>query len=217
LTDVNERPTIQAAALTVDENSLAGVLAGRLTATDPDAADQGKLVLTMSVWPAGSSDPFELHPASGEVRVRSPTPVLDFEGQNVFVYNTTVTDVGGLTHRATLTVTLANVNEPPVVQDAAFAVDENSAAGTFVGQVVASDPDAFTTLTYAIVAGNEGGAFAVNTATGALLVAANVLDFEDLDRYVLTVSVQDNGIPGMPTPRLTSTATLVVSVRDVND
>lgn len=64
-------------------------------------------------------------------------------------------------------------------------MDENSAAGTSAAPVVASDQDTFTTLTYAIV---EGGAYAVNAATGALLAAANVLDFEDLHRYVLAVA-----------------------------
>ena len=60
-------------------------------------------------------------------------------------------------------------NQPPVIDPQAFSVEENSAVGTAVGTVVASDPDG-DALTYAITAGNTDGAFAIDAASGALTV-----------------------------------------------
>ncbi len=109
-------------------------------------------------------------------------------------------------------VTIVNANLPPVINDQAFQIAENSAAGTLVGAVVASDPDAGQSLSYAIVAGNESGAFSVNAATGEITVAdASKLDFEDLDldSYDLTVQVTDNG-----SGTLADTAVVSIGVTD---
>ena len=75
-----------------------------------------------------------------------------------------VTDTGapGLTDTATVTINLNNLNEAPIVNDQSFSMNENAAKGTVVGTVVATDPDAGDTLTYAITGGNTGGAFAIN-------------------------------------------------------
>ena len=47
---------------------------------------------------------------------------------------------------------------PPAVNNQTFAVDENSAAGSSVGTVTATDPDAGDTLTYAITGGTGASA-----------------------------------------------------------
>ena len=84
-------------------------------------------------------------------------------------------------------------NQPPVIDPQAFSVEENSAVGTAVGTVVASDPDG-DALTYAITAGNTDGAFAIAATTGALTVANTVpLDFETTPSFSLTVQVTDTG------------------------
>jgi len=83
-----------------------------------------------------------------------------------------------LSSQATVTVNLTNVNEAPVIANQTFSIAENSANGTAVATVVASDPDAGQTLTYSILSGNTSGAFALNTSTGALTVAnSTVLKF----------------------------------------
>jgi hypothetical protein len=94
-----------------------------------------------------------------------------------------------------LVIDVQIVNRPPVVEDQAFSVAENSTIGTVVGKVVAHDPDAGQQLTYAIIGGNESGAFAINALTGQITVAdPGKLDFEnpDLSYYSLTVQVTDN-------------------------
>ena len=82
-------------------------------------------------------------------------------------------------------------NHPPSIQNQDFQLNENIPNGTDVGTAVASDLDAGQTLTYSLVSGNTGGAFAINDSTGMLSVAngaALKLDF------ALVVKVQDNGV-----------------------
>jgi len=84
------------------------------------------------------------------------------------------------------------VDNPPVINDQSFNVDENSANGTVVGTVAAYDPDYEDSLTYAITAGNTDGAFAVDPFTGELTVANKAaLDFETNPSFSLTVRVTD--------------------------
>ena len=106
-----------------------------------------------------------------------------------------------------------NVNQTPVISNQAFSVAENSANGTNVGTVVASDPDAGQTLTYSILSGNTSGAFAINASTGVLTVANSAaLNFEITPSFALVVKVQDNG-----TGTLSSQATVTVSLTNVNE
>src|SRR5258707_606059 len=97
--------------------------------------------------------------------------------------------------------------------DQPFRVNENTAAGTAVGTVAASDPDAGQTLSYAITGGNDAGAFAINSSTGQITVAnAAALDYETSPTFHLIVQATDNG-----SPALSTCATVTVNLNDVND
>ncbi len=139
---------------------------------------------------------------------------LDYETTPQFSLTVRVADPGGLSDTATVTVSLIDVaenqNRPPVVNNQGFSINENSANGTTVGTVAASDPDG-NTLSYSITAGNTSGAFAINASTGALTVANSaVLDYETLTQFSLTVRVADPG-------GLSDTATVTVSLINVAD
>jgi len=100
-------------------------------------------------------------------------------------------------------------NLTPVASNAAGSVPEDAAIGTSVATVTASDPDANDTLSFAITAGNDGSAFAINSATGEVTVAG-ALDFETQANYNLTVTVSDDGVPV-----LSATAAVAISITDV--
>ncbi len=74
----------------------------------------------------------------------------------------------------TLTVAGEAVDPPgenaPNITDQVFRIPANAAMGSTVGTVVAADPDD-DVITYSIVSGNAGGAFAINSATGVITVA----------------------------------------------
>ena len=114
---------------------------------------------------------------------------------------------------ALVTLNVACVNDAPVANNATFALPENSAATTAVGQVAASDVDAGQTLSYAITAGNGAGAFAINAGNGAITVANSApLNFETTPQFVLTVTVTDNGAPPA-----NDTATITINLSNVDE
>jgi len=106
-----------------------------------------------------------------------------------------------------------SANNPPTISNQTFAINENSANGTTVGTVAASDPDAGQTLTYSILSGNTNNAFAINASTGVLTVAtSSALNFETSPSFALVVKVQDNG-----SGTLSSQATVTVNLNNVNE
>ena len=62
-------------------------------------------------------------------------------------------------------------NNPPVIDDQTFNIDENSSEGTWIGAVVASDPDG-DNLTYTLSGGTGQGTFAIDNL-GNLSVSNN--------------------------------------------
>ena len=106
-----------------------------------------------------------------------------------------------------MTVTVTNVDEPPTFDAAsyAFSVAEDAAVGTAVGSVSATDPESGA-LTFAVTAGNDAGAFALATGTGALTVA-KTLDRATTGSYSLTLTASDPA-------GATATVTVAITVTD---
>ena len=154
-----------------------------MTAGDPDAGD----TLTYAI--VGGTGAFAIDENSGEITV-ADVGQLDIETTSSFDLSVEVTDAEGLVDTAVVKVDLDPINETPVVDDQSFSVAENSANGTVVGTVAASDPDAGDTLTYAIVGGT--GAFAIDGGSGQIAVTdTGQLDFETTPSFDLAVEVKD--------------------------
>jgi len=114
--------------------------------------------------------------------------------QDTFTVTVTVDDNdpgGAYSDSFDVTVIL---NQPPVVNDQSFTIDENSDVGTVVGTAAASDPDLpGDTLIWSITAGNTNGAFAIDGAGGEISVANKAaLDFETTPTFNVTVQVEDS-------------------------
>jgi len=197
---VNSAPTVPTDAdptvNTVAENAAAGTLVG-LTAQATDL-DSPSLTYALANNAGGR---FAINATSGVVTVANGT-LLDFETTPAYSITVQASD-GTLTSAASFTIQLTNVNEAPAVANQSFAVAAGSPAGTVVGTVAATDPDAGTTLTYRLTSGNASGAFAF---VGNQLQIANTAALTST-RYTLGLSVIDNGVPA-----LTTTATLTVTV-----
>ena len=199
VTDVNEAPTAADASFTIAEN--AGTPS--VTASDPDAGD------TISYATGGNADGAFAIDANGQITVANGS-LLDHETAPSRTLTVTVTDSGGLTDTATVTVGVTDVNEAPTAADASFTIAENAGTNAVVGSVTASDPDAGDTISYAITGGNADGAFAID-ANGQITVAnGSLLDHETAPSRTLTVTVTDAA-------GLTDTATVTVGVTDVNE
>ena len=96
----------------------------------------------------------------------------------------------------------------------AFEIVETAAVDAPVGTVTAIDGGGGT-ATYGITAGNAAGAFAIDAASGALIVAG-VLDLATTPSYVLTVVARDPAGRTATAP-VTITVTAFVMDYDVDD
>lgn len=104
-------------------------------------------------------------------------------------------------------------NQAPTLNNATLSLFENSSQGHVLGTIQGSDPNAGQSLSYQIVSGNTGGAFAIHAASGQLSVAnAGAINFEVTPSYSLVVRVTDSG-----SPALFADATIGVNVTNVDE
>jgi putative methionine-R-sulfoxide reductase with GAF domain len=202
VTDANEPPTAVALSGTgVPENAAADTVVGSLTASDPDANDTFTYQLT-----GDAEGRFKLQ---GHQILVADGARLDYEAAGSHVVSVKATDAGGLAFEQQLTVTLTNVNETPthIALDGA-TVAENSAAGSLVGRLSTTDPDAGDTFTYRLT-DDAGGRFKIE---GDRLLVANcrLLDYETNATHGISVVVTDAGGLSFEQP-------LTVTVTDVHD
>jgi hypothetical protein len=187
--DLNEVPTALTVAPTdIDENVAAGSTVGTFSSTDPDTGDTFTYTLVAGV---GDTDNGAFAIVGDELRI-SASP--DFETQSSYDIRVRTTDAGGLSTEQTFTVTVTDVNEAPILLDQAFAVPAGATTGTVVGSVAASDPDAGDSLTFSIVGGNPGGAFAIDPLTGEITVAnAAAIGPATASPFTLAIEAGDAG------------------------
>ncbi|MDC0709579.1 Ig-like domain-containing protein [Stigmatella sp. ncwal1] len=196
VTPVNDPPTANDDAFTVAKNSTATLLDVLLN--DTAAPDVGETLTVASVTP----------PASGTVALTgggvSFTPAPNFEGSTTFTY--TVSDGHGGTDSATVTVTVEGANNPPVANDDAYTVAEDSAATEF--NVLANDtfaPDVGETLTVSAVTQPTHGTVTFTATNVSFTPEAN---FNGTTVFTYTVSDGNGGV---------DSAAVTVTVTPVND
>jgi MYXO-CTERM domain-containing protein len=204
LAQVNHTPTavgLTNSSLNENTNTTAGVDVGVLIATDLDTCDK----YSYSIAGGADAASFSIDTATNSLRISAG--VLNFEAKASYAVTVRVTDFFGAFFDQALTVSVNNVNEAPSIGSQTFSVNEDSANGTAVGTVSASDPDAGDTKTFSITAGNTGSAFAISPTTGAITVN-NTLSYATTPSYALTVKVTDSG-------GLFASATVTVNVNSV--
>lgn len=145
----------------------------------------------------------------------------DTENEGTEYFQIVIEDLEGAVlpnHQFTDTLALSIVDndqeQPPVAADSTFSLPENSVNGTKVGTVTATDINPAEILTYAILSGNTGSAFALSSSsnTGVLTVAdASKLNYEGSpNSWTLLVRVTDK------TGKM-DTATIKVILTNVNE
>lgn len=73
-----------------------------------------------------------------------------------------------------------------------IGIIENSAIGTVVGQISATDADVADVITYSIVGGTGASVFSINSTTGVITVNG-ALNYEATTSYTLDIRATDNG------------------------
>ena len=216
LGNLNEPPVFQGEpyVFSLAENSVATTVVGSVPALDQDTTAPNN-TLTYAITSGNGAGAFAINGATGQITVANSTP-LNFEATTSFTLGVSVSDGGTPqgSDTSSVTINLTDVNEAPTVTGGTFTLPENSANGTAVGSASATDPDVpAQTFTWAITAGNTGGAFAINPANGAITVATTAaVDFETNPTFALTVQATDNGAPAQ-----SGTATVTVNLTNVNE
>ena len=221
VTCVNDVPSFTLPASpdqSVVENTSAQTVAGFATSMSAGPANEATQALTFNVSNDNTAL-FSAQPAIDEATGDlTYTPAANTTG--TATVSVSLADDGGTTNGGddtsatqTFDIMVRPPNADPVVTATTFSVAENSANGTSVGTVTATDSDAGQTRTFAITAGNTGDAFAINSTSGEITVADSaVLNFETTAQFLLTVSATDDG-----TPPASGSATITVDLTNVNE
>ena len=201
VTDVNEAPmvTAQNAAFTVTENAANGTTVGTVAATDPENNR-----LTFSITSGNTGNAFAIN-GTGAITVAG---TVDYETTQTYTLTVRASD-GSLSGTANFTVNVTNVNDnAPTIAAQTLSVAENSAAGTTVGTVAATDADG-DPLTFAITNGNTSDAFQIDNMGAVTVKTAAPLDFETMPMFMLTVQVSDES--------MSADGTITINVTNVNE
>ncbi|KAM7398079.1 hypothetical protein PAMA_006109 [Pampus argenteus] len=198
--DSNDNPPIfshPAYDVSVSEDVPVDIELLRVRASDIDERAR----LSFSIY--GSVDPasmrlFRVNPGTGVVYTADS---LDYEARTQHILTIMVKDQEFPFNRDLARILVAvedsNDNIPYFTSTVYDAVAyESSPIGTAVLQVTALDKDNGINgqLTYTMEAGNTGGVFGIDNATGLISIARD-LDLSSVGFYTLTVRVTDSGFP----------------------
>ena len=202
VTDKNDAPAFTAApySLTVHENTTSNSLL-TVSATDQDTADTLNFLLLGS-----GSEFFSIHLTSGVVAL---TTVLDYEVTSLYTLTVRVSDSNGGVVTTSLTVTVSDANDSPHFLGIPYSatVSENLPIATDVIKISAFDADGGDSLSYSL-SGTNSGHFQISSSSG-LVETMQVLDYETVNYYSLTVSVSDGSV--------SISTSLTISVSNTND
>ncbi|KAM4636899.1 cadherin-23 [Discoglossus pictus] len=208
--------------IAVMENIMAGATVLFLVATDLDRSrEYGQESIIYSL---DGSPQFRINARSGEI---TTTTLLDREAKSEYILIIRAVDGGvGPNQKigiATVNITLLDINDnAPQWKDEPYLINlvEMTPPDSDVTTVVAIDPDLAEngTLVYSINPPNKF--YTLNSTTGKIRTTGVVLDREnpnpseaEMMRRIV-ISVTDRGSPPL---RATSSATVIVSLLDLND
>lgn len=196
----NRAPVI--AAIGNQQVNEGAVLSFAVAVSDADGSIQTQTFNLEPGAPAGAS----IDPATG---VFSWTPT-EAQGPGVYSVTVRVTDNGlpaPLNDTETFSVTVNEVNAPPVLNPIGNRVGSEGAPVTFVATASDSDSPAAQSLTFSLDPGAPAGASI--SPSGAF--TWNPGEADGSGNFPITVRVTDNG-----TPALSASETITISVNEVN-
>ncbi|MFO0897089.1 MAG: Ig-like domain-containing protein [Pirellulales bacterium] len=222
VTEVNDLPVATDDTASTAEDTPVDIAAGDLLANDtPGPSNEAGQALSVTGVSATSA-------AGGTVVLNSGvityTPPADFHGTDTFTY--TVTDDGTTNGSsdprqttATVTVTVTEVNDPPVLTDDNLVATEDQDLVFDASDLTANDTpgpadEAGQTLTVTAVSGTTAAGGTVTLSNGQITYTPPA-NYNGPDSFTYTVT--DNGTTnGSADPRSTS-ATVFLTVQPVND
>ncbi|XP_074460258.1 protocadherin gamma-B2-like [Larus michahellis] len=216
VTDANDNAPVFSKSVyeaRVRENVPSGSLVVRVRATDADAGSNGRVSYSFGNVPDGVRALFSVESDSGEVRTAGP---LDFEEKSKYSFGLEARDGGGLTGHCKLQIDISdeNDNAPEItVLSVSSPVPEDAPAGTVVALLKVRDRDSGENGQVWCELSGEAPLSMVSSSVGSYkVVTTSALDREQASEHRVTVVARDRG-----SPSLSSRASLVLEVSDVND
>ncbi len=197
----------------VAENSAISTAVGSVAAR----LSHGANPLTYAISSGNTGTAFAINSGTGAVMVATPAQ-LNFETLSTrwddpatFQLFITITDTVDplLNETIRVVVTVTDVNEVPTITGGSVTIPEHARIGTNVFKVTGSDVDRYEFPLFSIVAGNVGNAFAIDSVSGQITIAADT-EATLQSVYTLTVRATDHG-----TPALTADATVTVTLINI--
>ncbi|MGC9528663.1 MAG: cadherin domain-containing protein, partial [Limnospira sp.] len=179
----------------------AGAVVGTFSTTDPNATDT---TFTYElVGGAGDTDNGAFTISGDQLQINNSP---DFETKSWYNVRVRTTDPGGLSYEEGFIVNVNDVNEAPTaVTLSNDTVDEKVAAGTTVGRLGTTDPDAGDSFTYSLAGGTDDANF---TIEGDRLKINTSPDHDTQATYSINVQTTDSGGSEY-------TETLTINVNDI--
>ena len=207
VTNVNEPPNAVGDSAFTDEDTAVII---RVLNNDSDPEDERSELLLTVVTPPRNGSATVNEPA-GQNRTITYEPNANYHGADSFTYQ--VTDSGGLSSTARVTVQIAAVNDAPefATDMTTRTVSEGAGPGDTVGTKVAATDVDDSTLTYRLSGASDFVIDASGPTAGQIRVAPGVtLDRENTPSYQVTVTATD---------RLNASDTIAVTINldNVND
>ncbi|KAK3610536.1 hypothetical protein CHS0354_008971, partial [Potamilus streckersoni] len=215
VTDVNDNaPSCSPASHVVslpEDTAITSTVIAAFGCSDADSGTTLTYTLTQS---PGTSFSLDL---SGTPFLKLSS-VLNYESVQSYELDLVVVDSGSPAKTTTvpIDIVITDVNDGGPTFSGSFtaSIMENSAIGTSVADVTATDPDSSTSpfgkLKYSILSGDANNQFSINPDTGDVSVRSS-LDRETISSYSIVVqAIEEAGTNS-------ATTTLSVTITDVND
>uniref|UniRef100_A0AAY4CGQ0 Protocadherin Fat 4 n=1 Tax=Denticeps clupeoides TaxID=299321 RepID=A0AAY4CGQ0_9TELE len=199
----------------VSEDAPKGTVVGEVFASDRDLGEDG--VVHYLIFGRSRKKGFGINKKTGQIYVTGP---LDREKEEKISLKVLAKNAGSIRgadiDEVFVNITILDANDPPVFTQVLYdvQVSEGLTPGGLVTFVSAEDSDSvpsWSRFSYSLLSDQKKNAFTINPQTGQVSVAAE-LDRETTPVYNLTLLAVDTG-----SPSATGTATLIVTLEDIND
>uniref|UniRef100_A0A3Q3AQJ1 Cadherin-1 n=1 Tax=Kryptolebias marmoratus TaxID=37003 RepID=A0A3Q3AQJ1_KRYMA len=210
----------------VPEASKKGFQVVQVVATDADEENTDNSEIRYSIESQTPEKPdkymFSINPVTGAIKVNDER--LDRENYPQYELTVQVADNkgDGLTGSTKVTIKVTDSNDhAPVFTEYTAAVEENKVDAIVVRMSVTDGDEPHTpawNAKFKIIDGDPGNLFNVTTGVNkqeGILKTVKGLDFEKVSKHTLLVAVEND--VDFAVPLTTSTATVIVTVQDVNE
>jgi hypothetical protein len=186
---VNKQPVVENSSFVYFMGETDDPNIGKIQASDPDEFQK----LTYSITGGDPDGLIGINPEDGMLYLANKSVAI--EGENTLMLSVEISDNGFPSMKAAgkAEIQLFAWNRPPIINNQNYTLNEGSGITTYVGKIMANDPDADQVLSFEIISGNDDNHFRLDKNTGELYLVSTNIDFLRNSSSVFNVRAEDNG------------------------